>query len=650
MADGDDYSPLKEQVTTGQSAPPVTPSSTYSPLHPDQPDQGSLLNDSWWDVGKRRFGLGLRDVAEGVGSLVGGVGDVLTYPGRALGHAIGYEPPPGSDYYVRPSEQIKSWIDSTGLPKPETSSEKTTSTVTQGAAGNLPFGAASLPAAIISAGSGGAGALTGDWLANQTWVPEALKPTARLIGNVAGGVGVAKLGQSLETLSNAVQGVPSLIAAAYDRLGITPRTADIGGGATTRSLTAYASRAPGSAGTVQDASRQVVDDFSNAVDNTAARLHPGVASAADADALSEAGKVAQASARDWRYNQFQQLQDRAFAPVNRTMAGQPVDPSGYRSALQDAAVDPRLAGLPETQRAYAQQRIQTLLDAINKDAPPGKMLTWEQAQGLRRQAGDMLTTPEIVNSIGSTNASSIYGGIADDLQNAANGAGVGADFRNANQISTAGHTFIRDVLSKAVTSNNAIAESINPEDAARALLQLQGSDMQKMRLLMPDATNALAAAKLRQMQQARPSQAGATGAETSTETFLTNLNQMRQRQPGTASALFQPAQGHVNDLGTVAADMRQTAKNVNVSRTAENTMIGALWPAAMAGYHFGGPLGAVGAPAGMVGSNWALGHFLTNPGVVRYLAAQRGQLRPEGILGGAVNTVVQPPPLSIGGL
>ena len=78
----------------------------------------------------RRLGIGTRDVIEGVTALPTMALDALTYPGRLLNRALGIQT-------TAPSDLVQKGLDATGLPKPETESERQASSVIQPVAGTL---------------------------------------------------------------------------------------------------------------------------------------------------------------------------------------------------------------------------------------------------------------------------------------------------------------------------------------------------------------------------------------------------------------------------------------------------------------------------------------------------------------------------------
>ena len=327
------------------------------------------------------------------------------------------------------------------------------------------------------------------------------------------------------------------------------------------------------------------------------------------------------------------------------MQGQPVDLSGYRQALQDGASDAALTGMDATQKATARAGIQKLLDAVNADAPPGVMATWEQAQAIRRRIGDMSTTPSFVQDLGDQAISRIYGGIAGDLQNAANGRGVGAQFQAANNYSTQGYNFINRTASKGVTTNNA-SQDIAPEAAADALLNSRGSELADLRDRVPAAADALAAYNLRNMANAKPGVAQTPG-ETSVGTLQTNLTRLQTEDGGAGyRALYggDPyTQSRVNAMSTIGGQMRQVAQNANTSRTAyANYVLNML--SGLVGGGIGGMLGGTAPGLGAAALSASTPYIasrgvITNPALVGLLRAQPGPRNVPGLLGGAISDI-----------
>jgi hypothetical protein len=277
-----------------------------------------------------------------------------------------------------------------------------------------------------------------------------------------------------------------------------------------------------------------------------------------------------------------------------------------------------------------------LLDAINKDVPTGQSMPWQQAQALRSAIGQVMGVPEIVQSVGKDQLTRAYGGISQDMRDTATALDAryaaanlpmpsAADaFNNANKVSTDGHAFIDNTLSKIIRSNNPAQETINPDRATRSILGSGDTTLQALRTEMPAAANELGAYKLRDMALATPGAAGRTGQETSVGSFLTDLNRMRQQMPGGFRALFSdPAVARrIDALATVADTMKETAKRANVSGTGPYMALGEAGTAAvpmwLATHSPLATAAAVGAPFAL---NRAAGLAATNPVLARMAGA-----------------------------
>jgi hypothetical protein len=482
---------------------------------------------------------------------------------------------------------------------------------------------ASVPEAARLLLQGGVGAVAGEKAAGSEYVPDWLKPTANIAGAIAG----ARFADATANLGaktvNAVRGQMSPVYDAFVRSGVDPRLlGTVAGGELGQSFEAGTTRMPFASSIMRPAQQQTVDQFGNSVERTAAQLDPagrGINAQATGEHLQE-------SYRNWVDNVFngpQGRQETAWAPLNQRMAGASVDAQPFRAALTDAAAPPNLASMPATQKAWASGQAQRWLNALNTDIGHGN-LTWEQAQAIRTRIGDAMGTPGIADAVGMQQLRRLYGGLAQGMENSAVANGQGTLFRDANAVTTEGHAFIENVGRKIAKANNPLQETVDAEDATKNILQSNDTTMQAVRREMPDAADTVAAFKLRQAQTAKPSVAGAYD-DTSTGSFLSNMNRMRQKTPGGYNALFNTptAQNQLDDLTEVARRLRATERHLNTSGTAEQ--LG--WMAYLSGLTGAigsGNLGAIalaagGPPAAGIG----LGKLMTSPLATR-LAAARG--------------------------
>jgi hypothetical protein len=165
-----------------------------------------------------------------------------------------------------------------------------------------------------------------------------------------------------------------------------------------------------------------------------------------------------------------------------------------------------------------------------------------------------------------------------------------------------------------------------------------------LRAIIPEAADALAAYKLRQAAQAKPSQQGA-GDTTSTGTFLTNLRKFQLGNREGSSALFSDPEvaSRVRDLGTVAGQFRSVERNLNTSGTAGSVaLLAALQQLGQA--ITSGNLKQAGVTAGGLAAPWAGAKALSSPAAIALGKAQ-GATPPviPGLLGGVISNQAQGP-------
>jgi hypothetical protein len=506
---------------------------------------------------------------------------------------------------------------------PQNTRERIEAAAAEGVGGALPFaglgGLAAVPSALVQ----GAGAGAGAHLASEVAPDHPILAT--LVGGALGGKAGGATLTTATRAANAARGVSSPLVEAYDRLGITPSLAgDVSQNAGMRSLQAFASKAPGGAGRMEEAGTRAVSQFGDAVDRTAADL------GASRDAI-QAGEAAQRAARNWTENVFPQRQAQAWAPVNAAVAPDShVFLDNYRTALN--GINGELGALQKSGGTFLGERAQRLLDSLNVDLPHGAPAYWTEAQRLRSVIGEARGIPEISQSIGDARLGRLYASLSGDMRSTANRYGAGQAFDDANAVSTAGHTFQDNVLSKIIKSSNPAQESVTPTQAANNLLNSDGTILQAVRNEMPDAANELAAYKLRDMALATPGRQNAGGNATAPGTFLTDLNNMRQSRPGAMEALFPEArhQQTIGDLAHVADSMKQTALRVNNSNTGAHNQMAALVglseavPAAFGGYELGGLPGAVAGGVGGALFPFAAGNVASrvtsSPAFSRFMA------------------------------
>ena len=548
-------------------------------------------------------------------------------------------------------------MDAIGLPRPKTTAEQYFSSLASGGASALPYmaaggvpalvdaapyiaskiGASSLGGlvsqGVAGAGGGFASELTGRLLSPSTpdWLRPALQTLAGIIGGGTAGAAAGVGGR----LANVAAGKMNDAYNAFDRLGLDK---DLVGTLSDddlfRQLEASSSQAGLGSSILQPKMRRVVSQFGDAVDNTASNF----GSQTNPDA---AGKVLQGAAHNWITDVFpNQIEKDAWDPVHAAMTGKRVDPAPYRTALEGLVNPPD--ALPNASQPFLPEGPRQWLEGLNADIPPGGDMSWEQAARQRTSIGRAMGTPELVQSVGMDNLKTAYGGVAEAMRQAAEANGAGDAFANANATSTAGHNFIATTLRHIVSANNIDQETISPTSAVNHVLGTDDASLQALRDRIPDGLDPVAAYKMRQMATATPGQAGAEGDETSTGSFLTRYNQMRQQRPGGTDALFDTANRpdvaqNMSDLATAAAALRETARHINTSRT---TPTGQLLSAAglgVTGLLHGGLPEALTLAAAPFAGNTVTAALMGSPTVAKYFSAQKPELT-SGLLSGGLGS------------
>jgi hypothetical protein len=472
----------------------------------------------------------------------------------------------------------------------------------------------------------GAASGAGGELGGQT-----LGPPGRALGTIAGlGLGSVGLGSIGRTIG-AVTGAEDPTVQAYRALGITPRLAgDVTGSPTLQKLQQTAVRMPGG-GRIEDAARQTIDEFGNAVENTANKFGPE-------KSLQQSGVGLQSDGYRW-YGDFRTAQQNAENAVAAEIpAGTRAQMGGVSNALDATSKLPNVPNVAQVMQDPVFQRLQS---ALQKDMPSAGAnagtLPWSDVRAWRTMVGEKLDDAALSGDTSQTAWRNLYGALSQTLGDTATGLGGKAEaaWAKANQVTRDGAAFRDGTLNNIINSRNPAQNTIRPEDAGSWALSAQkkgGSVLQDIRDQMPAGADALAGYSLRNMARAVPSAQLAAGDAISPGSFLTRYNQMA---PEARDALFpanHPAAGDIANLNTVSGSMKDTAQKLaNPSGTGAavgHTLPWLLVPeGASKGYEFGsqfGPVGGtVGAAAGAVAPfvpGWAGGQLLSRPSLTAALA------------------------------
>jgi hypothetical protein len=563
-------------------------------------------------------------------SLLKGLTTTLGAVGPAEWTAMGEKPEegPSADAITGLARQAGA-VDRPDL-KPQTPGERYLAAGMEGAGATLPTALAGPLAAartvLQGAGGGALGEAAADWLPNHPVL-------ARLAGNLVGGAATGKTFNAAGRLTNAIAGNTTPVVQAYRNLDIDPALAgDVTGSPNLRMLQAYAGRSIGGAGRVENAAEHAVDQWGNALEDTAGAL-------GGSKTLQGAGKQLQLESDAW-LNRFRADSKNAWNAVDLAIPpGTPVPTGNYGNALVN--VRNQMPGAPNTANVLQPSLSRDLLGALIKDTKLGP-LSWEDVKGIRTRIGEKLADPQLVADSGHAELKQLYGALTQDMQAAAAARGPAAvdAFNTAAALTKQGHDFVDGVLSQIKGKN------IAPEAAAASVLDTGyngGTALKALRDQMPRATDELAAYKLRDMGLATPGQQNATATRLSPGSFLTDRARLA---PEAQDALFgaDPAVARrLEDLSTVADSMKGTERFLNTSNSGvhsgtAHTMIGLAGavPAAIEAFHVGGlPAAAASAAAATIGPfvpSYLAGRMTTSPALTRLLAAPGAVPRGGGLL------------------
>lgn len=555
--------------------------------------------------------------------------------GRPFSKAMGVEPNESGlkDVLGGTAEQNLDYghragfIDNPAL-QPQNEGEKLLSAGGQGVGANLAFAplapASTLPGMLVQ----GAGAGVGGQAASDA---SGGNPLLSFLGSLGGGGLASGVTGLVEKGINAVAGKTSPVLQAYKEAGVTPRlVGDVSGDANMQGMQAFASKAPFGAGQVRNAAQKTTEEFGKSVDNLASQF-------GDSRTLEEAGNAVHTHGRAW-LNNFKLQSKTAWNDVDKAVGETPVqlknteDMIGAMKANSDG--NPAIQSFLESDNA---KRFQGILAMQKRPAggleslyggPQPATVPWNTIKALRSRVGEYLENPSLVADAGGAQAKQLYAALSQDmrggLEASGNSQALGL-FDKANATSSAGHTFIENVLQPVMDKD--------PSKAAKALLQsgtTGGETLAALRTQMPKAADELAAVSLRR-QMAGQSE-GSFGNTVSPSRWLSEQDPTRRLSPEAHQALYANpvAQSKMRALDTVAQSMRETEQFVNHSNSAANLEHAALWSApeviggaTWAGHEAGGLPGAIGAGAAaslpyMAGP--ISGRIATSPWLARFMS------------------------------
>lgn len=539
----------------------------------DTPLPNHLIGD-WQDTTAPGQMTGAsREVALPLSNLAGGIINALSAPSQFLTageNAINkyvYNPLLGTN--TQPQQPMVSNVlhaagDASGITnrpdlQPQNTREKYEASAMSGIGSALPFGAGAIAS---GAGSG---------LGQQAGEDMGLGPWGQFFTSMAGGLGAGGLTGVTQRLFNRSQGNLSSIAQAYKDIGMTPT---LGGNATDSSPLKFmqnvAQNSVGGSGIIKDASEQEMQNFGNATNNFASQF-------GKSKTMQDAGTSLQQGGKQWLAN-FKNSSGKAWDAVDNavgsnTPAALTNTESTLSSIKNQAPQNPqlqkflgsKLAGdidgiITEAKGNYKPASFNSQGLIVPSSGNVASPVTWSNLKSMRSRIGEYLSNPDLISDAGTAQAKQLYGALSQDMKNTALTSGNPQALpllESANTLTKNGHDFIENTLS-GITE-----KGVQPEDAAKFALsgnKIGGSNLAALRQEMPDATDELAAYKIRDAAQATAVKQNAAGNAISPSRFLAELGDGGKMSPEALSALIpEPADKSVLDsMNKVAGGLKKT--------------------------------------------------------------------------------------------
>ena len=415
----------------------------------------------------------------------------------------------------------------------------------------------------------------------------------------------------------------------FSRVGTAPTVAQATQGRVARAAESGLSRAPGSAGVMTRTAEQQADDVAMAIEQKASQL-AGKTSAVKAGRVIEE-KIRGSFLAGFRSKQ-KQLYDNLDNWINPTTR---VVVKNTSDTLDD--MTRIIPGAEATSGRMVNQSLKNIADDFAKDAADEK-LPFEALKQLRTRVGEKLSTVNLTDDVSKAEWKRLYGALSKDMEAAAaaNPAAKAA-FQRANSYTSAGHARLDAI-------ENVIKRKGGPEKifAAATSGTKEGATTLRsvMQSLDTEGQKVVSATVLRRMGLARPSGQNELGNLFSTETFLTNWNQLSKEAKRTLFDRY--GKGFSNDMDAVArfaANLREGSKVfINPSGTAQATAQYTTAGAFAVSVLTGNVPVASAIAGGVVGTN-RLAALMTNPDFVRWLAVSTKM--PTAALPAQINLLAQ---------
>jgi hypothetical protein len=586
----------------------------------------------------RPIGQAARYTMEGLGGTVGIFSDPLV--AAPLNAALGSEENPYP--FMSASQFATRAADKMGLPKPEGAFEEVVAGASRTVAGASPIlkggqmlaqapgtlgrvGTAISEAPVlqgVSAATGGASASTAEQMgASPGW-----QAVAGLTGAVAPSVG-AMTTRGLVRGGDAGRDRMLANIETYERAGTGGATVgQAAGNRRMQWMESLLGKAPGSSGVIAAKAESQQASMANrarvVADSLSTRASP-----------EQAGRGIREGVvgPDGFMSQFRKKAAGLYDKVDAFVPPDTRIPVSRTKATLDQLASPT-PGAEATSTVLSSGKIADIRTALDADlqaslAAAGRgELPYQAMKQLRTRLGELIADSTFATDMPTKQLRQIYGAISDDMTAAATATGKPEALRAAARANNFYKLGMRrmEVLEQVVERNgggekiyaSAMSGTREGGTVIRAVMQSLPEDAQKQ----------VAAAVVKRMGRAKPGQQDDMGEVFSSETFLTNWNNLSKEAKQGLFSRF--GEGYVQDLNALAkasAGMRAGASVIKngpgtAAAGAQFTTAGAF-VLNLLGVAGGSPVNAL-YIGGAVGGTFGTAKAMTNPRVVKWLAQQ----------------------------
>lgn len=581
----------------------------------------------------RAAGILGRDVLEGTAGIVGLVTDPIVY---SAGAATGQN-------FAGMKDTAGQFADFIGLPKPQTGTERVVSDIQQAVTGGGGFlagarkliGAASplvssvgqslsaQPALQLTGAATGAAA---GGTVREAGGSEGAQAGASLLGAIAPSVGPAATAEALRRTIRGGEAGRAQMRQNIDAFSTAGATPTIGQAAPSNAAKVVEARlrgAPGSVGLMTQRLNTQAEDIGRSVN----RLADSLSLSAGAEKGGTA--IIRGITGDGGFmERFRATTGALYDEVERLLPPSTTVPAQSSVAMLRSLTAP-VQGAQRTAKVLQNAKVASIAKAFADDlAENNGQLPYASLKALRTEVGNLMDDSALSPDVSVRQLSRLYGAMTEDMTRAAVATGDPDTIRAANRA----NMFYRVGQKRVEALQSALSrEAGGPEAVYKAMFNNSregGTTIRRvMQSLAPQQQKDFAAATLRRLGRANPSNQDEMGEVFSTERFLTNLGNMSSEARGAIFDRFGPQFRRDLERITAATARIRQANDVagNPSGSAQAavqfTAYGGLGASAL--YAIGGadPTAFGLISAALASSNVAARAF-TSPRVVNWMAKQ----------------------------